>query len=631
MRTGFIFGCMLILFSGCSPASQNGGSNNNTDIDGNNETAQSADSVEAKPAGGLAINEVVTSPAGDGTDWFEVVAIGSDAVDLSQYTVVDDNSKHEQAPIGTGLLEPGEFYVVKAISSDDTSEDPSVPFKLGSDDSLTLYHNGEIVDSMDWDEGAAPEGTSYGRLPDGTGDAQILSPTPGAPNAELENYVAPCTDPFDPSRVAKVEFEFTAGGWNAIKSNPMAEEFQEATFIFDGERVENVAIRTKGNSSLKSVSNSNTTRFPFKVDFNEYVDGQAFCGIKKLAFNNGFKDPSFMREHIAYKLANEVGLYAPRTMYADLWVNGEHVGLYLMVEPVDDDFFIEKHFANDDGDLYKPDWPAGHLQDQGDQLEDYPGVEIENNQETSDHSKLMKLIDITNHGPYDQIDTVLNVEMMLRYAAFNSVLVNLDSYTGNGHNYYIYEQEGVFTIIPWDLNEAFGNFTCGCNSTDIIGFYIDEPTCGDLNEKPLINAALQSASNQSAYHDILQGMLDGAFNVETMSAWIDETATLIRPYVQADPTKFFSDSDFETSLSTDVQGTQGLTSFVEKRAVAVAEQLAGNAQSSNEGKGNCGNGRGGPGGGPGGGGPPGGNPKCPDGICDAFEQANPSVCPEDCE
>ena len=351
--------------------------------------------------------------------------------------------------------------VIQAVDPDDASNEAFVPFKLGSDDSLTLFKDDEAIDALDWPKGAAPERSSYGRLPDGTGPAQTLTPTPGAPNAALEGVPQPCTDPFDPTRVVKVEFKFSGNGWSAIKADPAAEEFQEATFVFDGQTVENVAIRTKGNSSLNATANSNTIRYPFKVDFNRYVDGQAFCGIKKLVFNNGFKDPSFMREHLAYKLASEVGLFAPRTMFVDLWVNEEHVGLYLMVEPVDDDFFIETHFSNDDGDLYKPDWPAGHLQDQGDQLENYPGVEIENNQETSDHSKLMALIDIANHGPNDSLGTVLNVEMMLRYAAFNSVLVNLDSYTGNGHNYYIYEEGGVFTIIPWDLNEAFGNFTCG--------------------------------------------------------------------------------------------------------------------------------------------------------------------------
>ena len=119
-------------------------------------------------------------------------------------------------------------------------------------------------------------------------------------------------------------------------------------------------------------------------------------------------------------------------------------------------------------------------------------------------------------------------------------------------------------------------------------------------------------------------MLDEAFNLETMSPWITDTATLIRPYVEADPTKFFSASNFETSLTSSISGTFGLTSFIENRYAAIASQLAGSSQSDNGGAGNCGNGNGMPGGG-GPGGKPGGHPKCPDGICDAAEQANPNL------
>ena len=133
MRNAFLFGCIFIFLPGCPATSQGGGSNSNVDTLVGVETSLNGDSEQVQPQGGLAINEVVTSPAGEGTDWFEVVVIGTEAVDLGEFTIVDDNANHERAPIGTGLLNPGEFYMVKAISADDTSDTPSVPFKLGSD------------------------------------------------------------------------------------------------------------------------------------------------------------------------------------------------------------------------------------------------------------------------------------------------------------------------------------------------------------------------------------------------------------------------------------------------------------------------------------------------------------------
>ena len=49
-----------------------------------------------------------------------------------------------------------------------------------------LARDGETIDSLDWEEGDTPEGTSWGRLPDGAADIALLTPTPGAPNVAWE-------------------------------------------------------------------------------------------------------------------------------------------------------------------------------------------------------------------------------------------------------------------------------------------------------------------------------------------------------------------------------------------------------------------------------------------------------------
>ncbi|WP_249664246.1 CotH kinase family protein, partial [Lysinibacillus sp. D4B1_S16] len=48
------------------------------------------------------------------------------------------------------------------------------------------------------------------------------------------------------------------------------------------------------------------------------------------------------------------------------------------------------------------------------------------------------------------------------YFAVNTELVNLDSNQGNmKHTYYLYEQNGKFSIIRWDYNMSFGGFGAG--------------------------------------------------------------------------------------------------------------------------------------------------------------------------
>ncbi len=51
------------------------------------------------------------------------------------------------------------------------------------------------------------------------------------------------------------------------------------------------------------------------------------------------------------------------------------------------------------------------------------------------------------------------MDEVLRYFVVHNFVVNGDSYTGSMiHNYYLYEQDGKLSMIPWDYNLAFGGF-----------------------------------------------------------------------------------------------------------------------------------------------------------------------------
>lgn len=135
----------------------------------------------------LLINEIFTRDAYGYNDWIELYVIGNEAVFLGDYSLTDDKEGREPAPLPAISLWPGEFIVIRATDEDSNDGTPFVPFKLGDDDSVILYLDANIVDVLDWADGDAPEGYSYGRLPDGTGDPQTLSPTPNAPNETLLN------------------------------------------------------------------------------------------------------------------------------------------------------------------------------------------------------------------------------------------------------------------------------------------------------------------------------------------------------------------------------------------------------------------------------------------------------------
>jgi hypothetical protein len=171
-----------------------------------------------------------------------------------------------------------------------------------------------------------------------------------------------------------------------------------------------------------------------------------------------------------------------------------------------------------------------------------------------------------------------------------------------GHNYYLYENNGKFVIIPWDLNMAFGTFNFGLDRDQLINYYIDEPTDGPVEERPLVSRLFSYQPYLETYHGYLKEFLDGPFNVDRMSSRIDEIAKLVRPFVSTDELKFFTNEEFERGLVEDIgpatrqrsnmgrrMNIMGLKTFVMERSESIRKQLDGSIKSrSDDGSGNGG-------------------------------------------
>mgnify|MGYP001461246281 CR=1 FL=1 len=489
--------------------------------------------------------------------------------------------------------------------------------------------------------------------------------------------------PFYDDCVATVSIVMEEEDWEFMQDNAGSEEYARADFWFDNKLVPDVAVRPKGNSSLMSVAQSESPRMSLKVDFNFFNSARTFYGLNKVNFNNGFSDPTLIREVLSYDLFEQMGLPTPRASFVDLWVNDTHLGLYTMVEQIDKTF-LSNNFADSSGNLYKPESPAAYLNwteedlpedeqsDAGDNSLDVnlgggklseilralereeesteeetavlggsqrqPGgmpfgdlptgnmtqrdmafgntpaggmsfgqqdnlleqMGLKTNENNPDHSSLFRLLDVLNNEPDEtfpeEIEKVLDVDQVLRYLAVSTVLVHLDNYIGMGHNYYLYEVDGKFTIIPWDLNMSFGGFSSGVDRQLVINFYIDEPTVGAVSDRPLVSRLLAVSSYLEIYHGYLEELINGPFSLEVMGAKIDELVDMIRPYVEADTLKFYSTADFEKGLGEDVATNTrmsgmglniGLKAFVAQRVESIEKQLEGELSSkSSDGTGN---------------------------------------------
>ena len=168
----------------------------------------------------------------------------------------------------------------------------------------------------------------------------------------------------------------------------------------------------------------------------------------------------------------------------------------------------------------------------------------------------------------------VNIDEVLRYFVVHNYVVNGDSYTGSMvHNYYLYEQDGLLSMIPWDYNLAFGGFQSS-SAISTVNDPIDTPlsVTGD-GTRPMADWIFQDETYTALYHQYFEEFLETV----DINGILDSAYALIAPYVEKDPTKFCTYEEFELAVTT-------LKAFCRLRSESVSGQLDGSIPSTSSGQ-----------------------------------------------
>ena len=465
---------------------------------------------------------------------------------------------------------------------------------------------------------------------------------------------------FNKDKVMEINIEMDKDDLQDMFDNALDTKYKSANITINGTKYENVAIKPKGNTTLTQIANDDTTdRYSFKLKFDKYVDDQTLDGLSKLVLNNCMSDTTYMKEYLSYDLLSTLGVNTPAYSYAHITINGEEWGLYLAVEPIEEEF-IERYYGDASGNLYKPEsddismpkqnnvnndnnnnngnmtpptnevngengannnmptppnMPNGNMPTppnmqngengempsppdmnfedmpsppngsmggdmnrdtngadlvwNGDDIEDYSAIfdnaEFKHTTE-EDYEKILTMIE--HLDSLDNIEKYLDVDGVLKYFAANTFLVNLDSYASfMKHNYYLYETNGVVSILPWDYNLSFGGFQGG-SASNVINFPIDSPVSGSLESSPLIGKLLEVDEYKEKYHEYLNEIVENYINNGTYENTINKLNTLISPYVEKDATAFYTFEEYTNSIPH-------LIAFGKDRANSISAQLSG--------------------------------------------------------
>lgn len=527
----------------------------------------------------LASNDAtVADPEGEFDDWVELYNNTDSDISLDGWFLSDDLSEPDKWMLSELTISAETYFIIWTDGDEDQGNDHA-SFKLSASGEDIVLSDADlnIIDMYSF--GTQTTDISMGRFPDITGDFVFMTPsfmlpnTSGSEPEDLSGFL------FEENQIQKFDLHFDVENWEDTLTYNYnnGETYMPAQLTWnDSVVLEQIGVRYKGNSSY--MQSSTTPKKPFKFHFGKFVDDQLLSGVEKLNFSNCVKDPSFMREVLAYDVIREY-VPAPRTSYANIYVDGELLGFYVQVEQVDE-IFLNRWFDSASGDLYKAGDDGATMQYRGDSAEDYSAeFEIKTNEDDSDWQDLISFLDVLNNSSDDDFEQLLeenmDVDGALAILAFNMVLSHFDSYTGSSRNYYLYNNpaDDKMYLMPWDLNEAFGAYT---NNWDVYEQSVFSTS--NLSERPLFRRILENTELKLRYIEKIEEMLANNVAYQDMCTKIADLQDLIDPYVNADTNKLYTYNDFLENITSTVNPAigiviPGMEEFILSRNENISSQL----------------------------------------------------------
>lgn len=302
-------------------------------------------------------------------------------------------------------------------------------------------------------------------------------------------------------------------------------------------------------------------RNSMEIALDQSNPGANYQGHSKIYLSSALRDPSMIREVVGYEIAGKY-MPAPGANFAKVNVGGNYFGLYVNVEVIDEAFLAAK-FGSGLGSMFKSTPNTVERTPDGCKPTGYGSLQEETGEpcfqfhftknESARWSELQNLTSILNAGA-ENIESVLEVDQVLWMHAFNNVLVNLHSYSGqHSPDYYLYKNaQGKFQPIVSDLNLAFGSF-----KNTGIGSDIKDKDLGALdlflhrNDAywPLISKLLSNELYMKLYVSHVRTILQDFFFDNQFTNRAKELHQFIQLARVSDSNQDYSYEDFQKSLT----------------------------------------------------------------------------------
>lgn len=392
---------------------------------------------------------------------------------------------------------------------------------------------------------------------------------------------------YNEQKVATVYLELHPDSFQLIISQLIHDRYLRARMIFDNgeirDTLEDVGLRLRGNTSLGAAKKS------FKISLNAFVPGREYQGVRKINLRGQHNDPTMVREKLFYEVWRDAGMMERRASFVKLFINGQYRGLYTNLEELDKQW-LDRHYADNNGNLYKCTWPAD-LVYLGTDEATYKAIlnnpeerayDLQTNQTVDNYSRLVTLITALN-APVnaafpEEIQQILNVSSVLKAFAIDVSCGNWDDYFYNKNNYYLYDnpETGRFDFVTYDTDNTFGVDWLGKDwaKRSCLAWLPNEP-------RPMASKLLAVPAFKQEYLRYLDTLTRFIVHPDTIFPRIDTLETLITPAAEADPFRTldygYTINDFHNGFvqTIDNHTPYGIKPFLATRYDYTRNQLSG--------------------------------------------------------
>ena len=400
---------------------------------------------------------------------------------------------------------------------------------------------------------------------------------------------------FDEDSLRTIELEFYMQDYHSYLVNAWFYNPSEripARLTLNGVLHDSVGVRYKGNSTFCLPNDVFSPKVPYNIDMNYFIGGQKLLKYKKVKLANAWMDATFLKQIVG---SNIYRRYLPtgESNLVRLNVQGNYVGLYVNDESINKQF-LSKHFNEKSGPLFKCDnidrfcdtanaptaMPPNLFYMGDDSTLYYNSYDIKSEYGWKEFINLMKTIDLD----FQNIDSVLNVDRTLWAFAVNQVIANLDCYnTYYVHNYYMYQtKDGLFQMIPWDLDNSFVGAIMGwdywnpSNVYEYDPYYTGGPYTGPSGTpqpweaRPLLFKLLNDPYYRKVYSAHMRTIIEESLDTAQIRVNIENLQSLAYNAASQDNNKAFTMNEYYNNTESAIWaafnwGFGGILSTVNER------------------------------------------------------------------